>query len=441
MCNHLEDQHTIKNQHQSQQKLVDNDERCPVENLEPHDQPVDSAMLLDEMSALLGKYVYLPEGMIHTISAWCLGSYCFSSWQLYPKLLITSPEKRCGKTTLLEVIEGMAFRCYPVSSISSSAIFRLIEEYKPTLLIDEADTFTKDDDSLNGIINAGHKKRLANVSRTERDGNEFHVRSFSVWAPMVLSGIGKQRDTLHDRSIHIEMERKLPDYSVEKLPFNFFETKQHLRQKCMRWANDRHANLRMLASLPNYGNDRAQDNWQPLITIASHAGESWKKRLLNSYQTLMLADIPEEDAGILLLRDIQTILTEGRHGRLASGLLVEKLIAIEDSPWCEWKRGNPMTQNSLSRLLKPFKIKAKQLRIGSKNLHGFEAKQFKNAFIRYIPPIQTATTLQTSCSKGCSGFQSTTKKENVALQKGLKSSYDKACSTVALQKGEIETTV
>lgn len=417
------------------------DRKSPVENLKPYNHSVEGGALLAEMVSLLNKYVYLPEGMDVALACWCLGSYCFSSWQLYPKLLITSPEKRCGKTTLLEVIEGLAFSCFPVSNVSASAVFRLIEEHKPTLLIDEADTFLKDNDDLNGIINAGHKKRLANVLRTEKDGNEFHVRNYSVWSPMVLAGIGTQRDTLHDRSIHIEMERKLPSYKTEKLPFRFFEDTCTLRAKCIRWAQDHKKQLRKLTEIPNHGNDRAQDNWQPLITVAANAKKVWQDRIIKVYRDVMLQDAPEENAGITLLRDIQAIFKEEGCQKMASAVLIDALIKTEGSPWGEWRRGQPMTQISLSRLLKPFKIKPKQIRFDDKNHRGFEAKQFENSFIRYISPVQSATTLQLNCDTGYSGFQSATRNEGVALQKGLKPRCDRGCSVVALQKGEVETTV
>ena len=418
------------------------EEMTAVEKLEPYFENVDGAELLDEIAETIKKHVFLPNGVSDAIAVWCLGSFCMEAWQLWPKCLITSPEKRCGKTTLIEVMEGLTFQALVASNISPAAIFRCIDAWSPTLFLDEADTFAKDNPEMNGIMNAGHKRRTANVIRCEKEYDKHQPKMFSVWAPQVIAGIGTQRETLHDRSIHIEMIRKLPDEKVTKVPVNFFEEYRHIREKCLRWAKDNAAKLRhMHPTIPNYGNDRAQDNWQPLCAIGQIAGAGWLYRVLASYKAVESSAERDEDAGILLLRDIQTILEAGRYRSLASSVLVEKLIKIEDSPWGEWRRGQPMTQNSLSRLLKPFKIKPKQLRINGNKTRGFEAEQFKETFQRYIPSVQTGTPVQTSCGTGSSGFTTGTEKTSVPVVKCQKHSPDAGCTGVPVAKGVIETEV
>src|SRR4029077_15747650 len=87
---------------------------------------------------------------------------------------IESPEKRCGKTTLLSVLAELVNRPIVAANISSSAFFRVIEEMRPTLLIDECDTFIQGNDELRGILNAGYKYKTAFVVRV---ANEPRVTS------------------------------------------------------------------------------------------------------------------------------------------------------------------------------------------------------------------------------------------------------------------------
>jgi hypothetical protein len=47
------------------------------------------------------------------------------------------------------------------SNISSPAFFRVIEEMRPTLMIDEADTVLHRNDELRGILNSGYKRKTA----------------------------------------------------------------------------------------------------------------------------------------------------------------------------------------------------------------------------------------------------------------------------------------
>src|SRR5262249_617789 len=70
---------------------------------------------------------------------------CFVS---SPRLAVHSPEKECGKTTLLDIIRKLAWRPLLTPSIQQAGVFRVIERWKPTLLIDEADTFLRDNDGL-----------------------------------------------------------------------------------------------------------------------------------------------------------------------------------------------------------------------------------------------------------------------------------------------------
>ena len=75
------------------------------------------------------------------------------------------PTKRCGKTTVLILLQYMTPRSELASNISASALFRYVEEVQPTLMIDEADSFIKDNEEMRGILNSGHTKTAAYVIR------------------------------------------------------------------------------------------------------------------------------------------------------------------------------------------------------------------------------------------------------------------------------------
>jgi putative DNA primase/helicase len=81
----------------------------------------------------------------------------------------------------------------------------------PTLLIDEADTFLKDNDELRGILNTGHR-RGGQVTRTV--GDEFEPRQFTTWSPVAIAMIGRLPDTLDDRAITIRLKRRKPSERV-----------------------------------------------------------------------------------------------------------------------------------------------------------------------------------------------------------------------------------
>ena len=75
------------------------------------------------------------------------------------------------------------------SNITAAALFRYIEAVRPTLLIDEADAFVKDNEELRGILNSGHTKVAANVIRNVEVNGEHKPRRFSTWAPKAIATI------------------------------------------------------------------------------------------------------------------------------------------------------------------------------------------------------------------------------------------------------------
>ena len=86
----------------------------------------------------------------------------------------------------------------------------------------------------------------------------------------------------------------------------------------------------------------------------------------------------------MLLQDIHSIFKDNGFIQISSRDLVDSLITIEERPWSEWKKGLPMTQNSLAKILKTFDICSKDINVG-RTLRGYEKKQFKDSFMRYLP--------------------------------------------------------
>src|SRR5260221_610896 len=89
-----------------------------------------------------------------------------NAWRIYLLLIINSPEKGCGKTTVLDVVGRTCSRPLFTSNITPAALFRVVEAVQPTLLIDEADSFAAENEELRGVINSGHTRSGAFVIRT-----------------------------------------------------------------------------------------------------------------------------------------------------------------------------------------------------------------------------------------------------------------------------------
>jgi hypothetical protein len=120
---------------------------------------------------------------------WTVHAHALEAAGASPLLTLTSPEKRCGKTTMLLLLARLVPRALLSSNISPASLFRIVERYSPTLLVDEADSFLRDNEELRGILNSGHTRDAAFVVRTV--GDEHEPRRFSTWAPKAVALIGR----------------------------------------------------------------------------------------------------------------------------------------------------------------------------------------------------------------------------------------------------------
>ena len=125
-----------------------------LEDPEPWPDPVDGATLLAELRTIIQQYVALPPHSATAIALWTVHAYLMAVWFLSPVLAITSPVMRCGKTMLLIVLGAVTPRRLYASNITAAGLFRTIENFCPSLFIDEADTFLDGKhDELRGILN------------------------------------------------------------------------------------------------------------------------------------------------------------------------------------------------------------------------------------------------------------------------------------------------
>jgi putative DNA primase/helicase len=281
----------------------------------------------------------------------------------------------------LTLLSALVPRACPACNITTAALFRAVEKWQPTLLIDEADTFLKNSDELRGVLNSGHQRANAYVIRTTGDDHE--PKRFRTWTPKAVALIGKLPPTLASRAIHIELRRKTASESVELLRPDRLDHLEPLRRQAARWVVDNAINLSSAdPMMPKVLLGRAADNWRPLIAIADLAGGEWPARARQIAQEL--GGCKEQTAGIMLLEDIMLIFTDRAVDRLPSVEMAEGLSKMEDRPWPEWHQGRPITPRQIAKLLEPFGVTPGTIRTGSTTAKGYKLDDFRDTFMRYV---------------------------------------------------------
>ena len=114
--------------------------------INPASTQVDGAEMLEEISTIFTRHLILPTGAADAMALWVLHAHVHDTAEISPILALTSPTPECGKTTALNMVSALVPKPLAGSNITAAAVFRSIEKWRPTLLIDEADTFLRDND-------------------------------------------------------------------------------------------------------------------------------------------------------------------------------------------------------------------------------------------------------------------------------------------------------
>ena len=141
-------------------------------------------------------------------------------------------------------------------------------------------------------------------------------------------GIGPLPDTIMDRAVIIRMRRRAPGENVE--PYRTRRDRpplDALRGRLASWgAKHRSALARLEPDLPV--EDRAADNWEPLVAVADLAGGDWPSRARKAAVLLRAEDADadlEASLGLRLLADIRDVFAGLTVSFLSSADLTARL--------------------------------------------------------------------------------------------------------------------
>jgi len=363
--------------------------------IEPWPQPVDGKALVSVLVDTVRSYVVLTAQQALAVVLWVIHTHALEAFDVSPRLVPKSKHKRCGKTTLMSVLQRLVAKPASVSGITAAALLRVIETHCPTVLIDEMDALMGADremaQALRGLLNSGFDRRGASfVKLATTDDGDYEPRSFSTWAPLAAAGIGELPDTVRDRSIEIAMERKLKSETVKQLRRRDGADLDELACKIARFARDNLAALSAARpNMPEGLNDRASDAWEPLVAIADLC--SWSDKAKEAALALSgAAQETEGDTNTMLLSDIRDIFEETNVNVLASEFIAKRLADLDDRPWAEWKGRGSMTKKQLSAKLRDvYRIRSTTVEVVEDDIpykrKGYRLAQFKEAFSRYLP--------------------------------------------------------
>ena len=358
----------------------------PFPEVEPWPDRVDPGQLLNDIAATILRFIVMEPEQADAAALWIAFTWFIDVVNTAPLAANNAPERECGKSQLLDAMGLMSARPLSVSNVSTAALFRSVERWGPTLLIDEADTFFRANDDLKGLVNAGHTRSNAFVLRTVGDNHE--PRRFSVWGAKALAGINLQKhlpDATMSRAIVFNLRRKLPHEQVERLRHADPGMFEDIASKLARFAEDYADRVRRARPhLPDVLSDRDQDNWDPLLAIAECAGPEWVQRATEAALKLSASNAGNTSIGNELLADIRQVFAREQVEKISTADLTYELSEDREKRWSTYNYGKMITPRQLANLLSPYGIRPKTVRFGDKTPKGYTAPAFADAFARYL---------------------------------------------------------
>ena len=366
--------------------------------------PECGSTLLNDVRAFIRRFCVFPDDhCLNAVTLWAAHAHMVEHFYSTPRLAMLSPEPSSGKTRVLDVLDLLVPEPMYVFNASPAAIFRTLDSRQITLLFDEVDTIwskkgrNDNNEELRALLNAGYK-RGAKIPRCT--GPKFEVTDFNVFSAVAVAGIGELPETIMTRSIIVKMRRRGPGEYVEQ-----FRGRQHspeghsLRARLAAWAQGVGEDTGQAEPIMPYGvEDRPAEVWEAILAVGDAAGGSWPDIARKACVALIeAAKDSRVSLGVRLLIDLKTLFTQANTDKLSTSYLIDMLTGSnsglpDDAPWADLQ-GKPIDPRRLARLLKPYGISSRKLRINETTQQGYNADDLHDAWQRYVP-VPTAVNVE-----------------------------------------------
>ena len=240
----------------------------------PYGKPViygDLDGLFQEISVFIQDHIRLREPEEYMIMAlWIIASYKKEFFDAVPYLQFIGPIE-CGKTRALKILGMLSFCAVNTSSISPSALCRLIEGYKTTVLVDQAEQEfsrkTPDGVKMYRIFMCGYSKGDKYIVASKED--EVSVVSRDVFGFKAVASTKVFDDAFASRSIQFRMRQRVP--KVKDIRDDTRKRAQAIRNKLLYYYLRQEPVQKV--DIPLTG--RRRELYLPLLAVGHDFGIDW----------------------------------------------------------------------------------------------------------------------------------------------------------------------
>ena len=187
-------------------------QNLPIKILKPNiinrSLNLDIARLATEIDTFIKSYLEMPLDSDYLIlSMWIFHTYLIENFNTTP-ILYFYGVKETGKSRAGEVLNELAFRAQRLTSLTEATLFRSVELFKPTLIIDEIKLLGKGgNQGLADLMKTTYKRGLK-VSRINLNKyGEDQIEYFDTFSPLVICTTETIPDIIESRCILFIMQK------------------------------------------------------------------------------------------------------------------------------------------------------------------------------------------------------------------------------------------
>lgn len=253
------------------------------------------ADLLSDIRSFIHRYVDLSSQFEEIAACYVLFTWVYDAFRELPYLRVRG-DYGSGKSRFLLTVGSLAYKPMFASGASStSPLFRIMDAFQGTLVIDESDFRESDERAeIVKILNNGNARGFP-VLRCELNlRKEFDPRAYAVFGPKIIATRREFQDrALESRCLTEQMGGKTLRKDIPiNLPACFEEEALHLRNKLLLFRFRNRLKERQLEDLlPEAIEPRLRQIFAPVLSVIG--GTGIRERLLafaGAYQRELVAD-------------------------------------------------------------------------------------------------------------------------------------------------------
>ncbi|RLG10702.1 hypothetical protein DRN69_08695, partial [Candidatus Pacearchaeota archaeon] len=217
------------------------------------------------------------------ITLWIIGTYLHPIFNAYPYIYIGGT-KRSGKSKTLKFCSLLSFNSIPSGNMTSATIYRLVDDSKCSLFIDETEKlYSKNKvQDFRNLLLSGYKKG-SNVYRVEKDRqDQLKVSPFKLYAPKMIANIRGIDDVLADRSITLILQTALGPQGNREIDEND-EVWKEIRDKIYPFALYFWEEIKQIYDSYEPSDDKLKTRdlelWKPILSLAKFMSDELHSKM------------------------------------------------------------------------------------------------------------------------------------------------------------------